>query len=807
MKLRSFRAILKMLVGITVAAALQAPANLSAATEPSQAAVQGQTSSTKVKPLAIPLADVATQAAAVADKLDTLSTLGDKDPDVQTVTRQLPQFTTLIDREKPEALKKLREIPTLGTLQELGLIWWKRQQQLTLWLSVLAGRADRLQRALDQIETQRKSWLLTRLGDQATQTLPEVTRQADGVLTELHSTKTTLEQRRRNVLIIQDAVARQLTRCNTVLSSLDKAQEEAMKTLLTQVAPPLWSSELRTQAKSQLRSRISFYVDGFKNDLVTFAGAPPRAFMYQCGLFLTLAVLFAYMRRRVRELAGSGPIPPVLGFVEFPLSAALAGALNFGTSPPLLYPWSIWMLMQVLAAFPMIRMARPFLRRRLVTSLYALALLFLLNTIRHGVAGTPLLDQIMLLTEAVLGMALFRSLLADRSPAQAAPGDTTQRNRRIENMVARLALAALAISIGAATIGFMGLAHLCVSAVFGGVIFTLTLFTFIRIMAGIVGFLLRNWPCCSLLMVRHHRNLLEQRTGTVLLWLALAAALERMLNYVGLLKPAFETVIKVLNLRLEKGTISISCGDVVAFGLAIWLAYLIAAAICFVLNEDVFPRAKVKPGVSYAVSSLLRYVILVIGLLVGFGLLGVTLNRLIILISALGVGIGFGLQGVVNNFISGLILLFECPIRVGDTVEFRTTTGEVRRIGIRSSKVHTLQGAEIIVPNSQLVSESVINWTLSDKLRRIDLPLGVNLGADPRQVITLLQEVAQKNPRILASPACVCYLTGFGDYAINFELWAWTDQFNDWYQIRSDLAVAAHAALKEAGLAFTAPSR
>jgi potassium-dependent mechanosensitive channel len=169
-----------------------------------------------------------------------------------------------------------------------------------------------------------------------------------------------------------------------------------------------------------------------------------------------------------------------------------------------------------------------------------------------------------------------------------------------------------------------------------------------------------------------------------------------------------------------------------------------------VLDEDVYPRTRIAAGQSYALSSLLHYIILALGFVVGLGLLGMDLTKVTVLVGALGVGIGFGMQSVVNNFISGLILLFERPIHVGDVVELGAVQGVVRRIGIRASVVHTWQGADIIVPNSQLVTEKVTNWMLTDQLRRIDLPVGVNYGAVPQHVIALLEGVARAHPQVLS---------------------------------------------------------
>src|SRR4029450_3895693 len=185
--------------------------------------------------------------------------------------------------------------------------------------------------------------------------------------------------------------------------------------------------------------------------------------------------------------------------------------------------------------------------------------------------------------------------------------------------------------------------------------------------------------------------------------------------------------------------------------------------------------------------------LLALGFVVGLGVLGMDLTKVTVLVGALGVGIGFGMQSVVNNFISGLILLFERPIHVGDAVELGAVQGVVRRIGIRASVVHTWQGADIIVPNSHLVTEQV---------RRLDWPVGVNYGAVPQQVIALLEGVARAHPQVLPDPPPQAFFMGYGDRTITFTLYALPDHFNHWGQVKSDLTAAVYEAVSAAGMRF-----
>jgi potassium efflux system protein len=166
-----------------------------------------------------------------------------------------------------------------------------------------------------------------------------------------------------------------------------------------------------------------------------------------------------------------------------------------------------------------------------------------------------------------------------------------------------------------------------------------------------------------------------------------------------------------------------------------------------------------------------------------------------IVAGAFSVGVGFGLQNVVNNFVSGLILLFERPIKVGDVIEVSGNMGEVRQIGIRASVIRTAEGSEIIVPNGLLISSQVTNWTFSDRRRAIEVSVNVAPGANLERVTGLLMEAALNQPGVVKDPSPQAYVVSFTAGAVAFQLRAWTDRYQDWTQVRSDLSLAIGNAL------------
>ena len=224
------------------------------------------------------------------------------------------------------------------------------------------------------------------------------------------------------------------------------------------------------------------------------------------------------------------------------------------------------------------------------------------------------------------------------------------------------------------------------------------------------------------------------------------------------------------------------------------------------LQEQVLFKSKKQKDVSASISSLVKFGIVTIGFFVAALASGFPLDKITLLISAFGVGIGFGLQNIFNNLVSGIILVFEKPLQVGDTIEVGQLVGVVKTIGIRASTIRTFDGSEVIVPNGNLVSNELINWTLSDSQRRMIIKVGVEYGTDPNEVIKILLGVAKKNKELLEDPAPYVLFREFGDSSLNFELRCYTDS-SDWLFILSDLHVKVNNALKEAGIVIPFPQR
>ncbi len=237
------------------------------------------------------------------------------------------------------------------------------------------------------------------------------------------------------------------------------------------------------------------------------------------------------------------------------------------------------------------------------------------------------------------------------------------------------------------------------------------------------------------------------------------------------------------------------------------LTYLGTKNLPGALELAVLNRTSLDAGAKYAFTTLCRYAIAGTGIILVFSYLGMEWSRLQWLVAALGVGLGFGMQEIVANFISGLILLFERPIRVGDIVTINGSSGTVSRIRIRATTITDWDRKELIVPNKRFITGEVLNWTLSNELNRILINVGVAYGADTDRARELLVQIAQNHPKILKDPAPIASFEGFGDNTLNLALRCYMPTLDGRLGVITELHSAIDAAFKEAGLEIAFPQR
>jgi len=253
--------------------------------------------------------------------------------------------------------------------------------------------------------------------------------------------------------------------------------------------------------------------------------------------------------------------------------------------------------------------------------------------------------------------------------------------------------------------------------------------------------------------------------------------------------------------------ITISLGTVLAAAVLLLFGLLATRAVQRWLERQFLPRTSLDPSLQHSISAIIGYVGVIAVATLALAEAGIDLQKIALIAGALSVGIGFGLQSIVSNFVSGLILLAERPIRVGDSIVVKGEEGWVRRISVRATEIETFERATVVIPNSDLITGVVKNWTHANTMGRIILKLSVDLGSDPEQVRDLLLACAHEHTEVVDVPPPRALLLNFGDNALEFELRCVVADFDRSFIVKSDLYFAILSRLRAAAIRISTPQR
>jgi len=721
------------------------------------------------------------------------------------IEMRLPDVQEALAKEAAETAELLAGSPTLDELTDRDRAWGNRQHELSLWRETLARRAGAVEAELGSLDLMRALWEQTRVEAKASQAPADVIASIGANLDSIASTRKLATKARGDLLSLLNGVAKEELRASESRNAVASTTATIRAHLLEPDTDPLWTALSRPGSEASMVERVRAGIEADTAEVAAFSLTQRRSLLPIVLGFVAalLAALFVRTRLRVRHsspaLAGSAMV------FERPYSIAAIGAFLVGIAVfPFAPPFAIELAGAVLVV-PILRILTPLVHDAFRPILYTLAAFYLMDRIRDLLDGDPVLERGLFLAQAVAGAAFMLWLLRP-SRLPRLPTDGVRPPRAIAPVL-RLSAALLGGSALANVLGYTALSRVLGEGVLQTAYLTVLFYAAYRIAMTVLLVVFSSASAQRLQLIQAHGSPLLGVSRWVLVAGLGGAWVYSVLETFAAREPIARSASLVLGAPLTLGTFSISLGDVLGFGLTALVAVVLSRALRVLLDEDVLPRLPLSRGVSNAIATTSYYVVLLGGFFLALGAAGVDFSRFTILVGALGVGIGFGLQNVVNNFVSGLILLFERPVEVGDTIEIGGLLGDVKRIGTRASTVRTIQGAEVIVPNGNLISNEVINWTLSDPHRRVELPVGVAYGNRPVRVIEVLENVFENEPRILHDPRPVVLFRGFGDSSLDFELRFWARDAATYLQLTSDVASAVYDVLEEAGIEIPFPQR
>ncbi|MET4083265.1 potassium efflux system protein [Pedobacter sp. UYP30] len=338
-----------------------------------------------------------------------------------------------------------------------------------------------------------------------------------------------------------------------------------------------------------------------------------------------------------------------------------------------------------------------------------------------------------------------------------------------------------------------------------GMIAAITLFILVEILIDAIFLSMEASKKTSRLTAYFQYNGMEKQITrflglfAILLWILVFTNSIHLYDYI------FGNIVTFLSAEQQLGNVTFTFGNIALFIFIIWISTILAQMTSFIFGnvDDNIQAAKSRLGSTVL---LVRLVILSIGIFLAFVVSGIPLDKITIIIGALGVGIGFGLQNIVNNLVSGIIIAFEKPIQIGDLIEVGTRTGYVKEVGIRSSKLNTFEGSEIIIPNGDLLAQHLINWTRNNQNRRITINVGVGYGSNMDEVEEIVNRLLAEHSGVHKLPEPTIFIESFADNAVAVSVFFWTD-VNGWLIVKAAIYKAIYNAFNEAGIDISIPQR
>jgi potassium efflux system protein len=743
-------------------------------------------------PTPIPLSEIASHAESTTRFVQSIETTLSKDRVTATVEKSLPPLTSEIELRGSEMAKFLAGVVPLELLHSMEIVLQRYGDQLSSWNNYLTERAKTLDGQIAQLDRLSKVWKSTLQLPQLSKTAPEVPERVQGLIDLIGRTEQAAESLQERDLTLQGQVLEATARLQAVAPAFEQAQTDAVKNLFVQDSPPLWRlgvEQWREESQASLIPAASLAL------LVTYIRREPTVFVLHGGIILFFFLVVSWLRRGVHKWTEEEPsLRRAAPVFDLPLSTGITLSFlimgSIYSMAPFLLRAILWGVLLIAISF----ILRRLIDRALFPIVYAVIVLYFVDQLRLITALLPLLGQLVFSSEMLGGNLLLIWLMWSRhSPTVGV--NTTKLFARAIRLAIQIGLIVFPLVLLANVLGYVNFANLLWGGALRSVYVGANMYVALRIVEGLVIISLVPRPLGLMRVVRLNRPMLQRRIRGVAVFLVFVYWASLTLDFFGLRTPLITGTEDVLRANLAIGSFSISLRQVLVFVATVWAAFAASRFLRFLLEEDIYHHWHLARGVPQAISTMVHYAVLLTGFFVGLAVLGVDLTKVTILAGAFTVGVGFGLQTVINNFVCGLILLFERPIKIGDIIQIDTDIGEVRRIGIRACVIRTTDGSEVIVPNGTIISNKVTNWTLSDRYRAIEVPVTVARGAAPRHVIEVLKRVAANHPGFTKEPAPQAHVVNFASATVSFNLRAWTERYEDWVQVRSDLSVAVDEAL------------
>jgi small-conductance mechanosensitive channel len=759
------------------------------------------------EPVPIPITEVTSQADEARSKMKTF--LMELEPvNLPGISEQeIPLMLDSLKRLRGKEIYKQLDEQEVRVLASLSQQWQIHFSDLNAWRTNLVAQSEKIQNLILDLSAKGDLWKITQKAAISAKAPKAIRGRISETINEIDDTRSKLSKRLNNLLILQESIAQSQSEVDDLTARISEAAKGQRNKLLVRDSPPLW--ELWQTGTDSLQISIQFQQSWSEilHSNTAFIESNIDRFYLHLIIFIFLIVITFYLYNRNKKELLFNEEDQVLRdsayFVSRPFSAALLITLMLSLW---IYPnrsTAFTEFIMLLMLLPVLRMVPGIVNKLLHRAVYILAALFFLDILQRNALGMLLFQRIILFFTTVTALIYLAWLMRPGSPVQqmALKGWV-----KIFRRMGSLSVVLLFLSLLGNFYGALNLAKTMTWGIVESSHAMVTLFITSRVASGLITVLIRRRGKRALQFVKTYAGKMESWIKWLINTIAVFIWLRATLSNFALLEPLQLIYTELLSLSWTIGNLVISLEVIFNFIIILIFTFLFTRIVRIFLDLEVFPHIPLPKGLPSAISMLVRYLLIGLGFFLAFSSLGIDLGKFGVLAGALGVGLGFGLQKIVANFISSLIIAFGRVIRVGDTVEYDNIFGNMKEIGVNASIVKTFDGSDVIIPNSDLISNKVTNWTLKEMQRRLMLPVKVAFGNDPREILKILEQVALDHPDVFKSPEPIAVFNGFGDNFLDFSLYYWIPT-SLYFKLKTEVALAVHDAITERGIETPRPQR
>jgi len=713
--------------------------------------------------------------------------------------------------EKKDSIYSLLKSASRREIQEINVEWLDLQSTLNEYQINLKDRSEEVSDISNDLVTEINKWELTKKSLESASSKKNTYEGIDAVIETLQETLNFAQDRLENVFNIQSELTKLVLYVDDLITEIEVTQTQMKKDYFVFDSQPIWKKDTTNilvanivespKIDSSNKTKVSLV----KHSLLDFISSNIQTFVFQIVfiLFLLLIIIKANKnwKKELDELS-----TPVEKQTKIILTHPIAAALVAGVLGSYFFYIAVIPSYSEISMF-LVLLGTTYLLPRLTDKRFVIPLLllfvaFIINTYSEFLnLSTGQIRWFLILTLVIIIIALeLARRLVNTYPEKFRPINKFIR------IISPIYIFISIIGIIGNIIGMVSLSSFVIRGVLYSTILGFVVFLVVRIMTSLVIVLFNFRKTPNIQTLSTIIDVSNRRIQPALHWFGVFIWLKFTLRSFGLHDPFINRIKELMQEEWLVGEVTISLGGIIAFSSIVAVTLLLAKLIGNIFQDEwvinMLPR-----GASSAMSLMLKILVVCVGFYLALTAIGLDFSKLSLLIGALGVGIGFGLQNVVSNFISGLILAFERPINIGDSIEIDQEMGVVTNIGVRSSNIRTYSGAEAIIPNGDLISKKVVNWTLSNRDRRSKILMKTAPSADPNKVIELFNSIASENEYTFKTPTPKTYFYGYDETGnLSFALLFWTT-FSDTLKTDHAVSLSIFEKLKEEGITAPAPVR